>query len=117
MKPQKAGTKGGTNESKTIIHIDSLTRNPIKRSFRPKRKINRRFNELVWIPQLFREQNFELEILMVEEEEIRCNDGRGSTHWDSQERQGDTHGQGVDARGDRKDDEPRAWRRSTASPS
>jgi hypothetical protein len=36
------------------------------------------FDELVRIPKLVGEANFELEVLMTEEEEIRCNDGRGS---------------------------------------
>ena len=36
------------------------------------------FDELVRIPRLVKEENFELEVLMVEEEEGRCDDGRGS---------------------------------------
>jgi len=36
------------------------------------------FYELVRIPNLIKEENFSLEVLMIEEEEIRCNDGKGS---------------------------------------
>jgi len=35
------------------------------------------FDELVRISHLVKEENFELNVLMVEEEEIRCNDGHG----------------------------------------
>ena len=36
------------------------------------------FYELVSIPDLIAKENFSLEVLMIEEEEIRCNDGKGS---------------------------------------
>ena len=36
------------------------------------------FDELVWMPLLIREPSFTMEVLMIEEEEIRCKDGRGS---------------------------------------
>jgi hypothetical protein len=36
------------------------------------------FYELVNTPSLVREENFSLEVLMIEEEELRCNDGKGS---------------------------------------
>jgi hypothetical protein len=64
---------------KTIVHVDSLNGNPIKRRLSPKKgRLLDLFNEVVWIPQLCKEPTFELEVLMVEEEEIQCNDGRGS---------------------------------------
>ncbi|MDQ1280727.1 MAG: hypothetical protein QG670_1990 [Thermoproteota archaeon] len=64
---------------KTIVHVDRLNGNPLKRRVSPKKgRLIELFNELVWIPQLCKEQNFELEVLMVEEEEIRCDDGRGT---------------------------------------
>lgn len=45
----------------------------------PKRgKITDLFRELVMIPQMIGEANFSLEVLMIDEEEVRCNDGRGS---------------------------------------
>lgn len=36
------------------------------------------FYELVNTPSLVEEENFSLEVLMIEEEELRCNDGKGS---------------------------------------
>jgi len=36
------------------------------------------FYELVRTPNLIKEANFSLEVLMIEEEEVRCNDGKGS---------------------------------------
>ncbi len=36
------------------------------------------FYELVYTPSLIKDRNFSLEVLLIEEEELRCNDGRGS---------------------------------------
>lgn len=36
------------------------------------------FNELVSIPELINSENFSIEILMIREEELRCDDGQGS---------------------------------------
>ena len=36
------------------------------------------FRELVMIPQMIGEKNFSLEVLFIDEEEIRCDDGKGS---------------------------------------
>ena len=36
------------------------------------------FRELIRIPEIIMDSNFSLEILMIREEEIRCDDGRGS---------------------------------------
>jgi hypothetical protein len=36
------------------------------------------FRELVMIPEVIGEENFSLEILFVDEEEVRCADGKGS---------------------------------------
>ncbi len=36
------------------------------------------FYELVRLPDLIAHENFVLEVLLIEEEEVRCNDGRGS---------------------------------------
>ena len=36
------------------------------------------FQELVHIPRLVGNRNFSLEVLLIEEEEVRCNDGEGS---------------------------------------
>ncbi len=51
----------------------------VRRRKSPKNgKITDIFYELVHTPELINDGNFSLEILMIEEEEIRCNDGRGS---------------------------------------
>lgn len=36
------------------------------------------FDELVRIPSLINEEKFSIEVLIIKEEEIRCNDGKGS---------------------------------------
>jgi hypothetical protein len=36
------------------------------------------FRELVMIPHLIGEENFSLEVLLIDEEEVRCDDGKGS---------------------------------------
>jgi hypothetical protein len=36
------------------------------------------FNELLRIPELINHENFSVEVLMIEEDEIRCADGKGS---------------------------------------
>ncbi|TRO49170.1 hypothetical protein E2P47_01665 [Candidatus Bathyarchaeota archaeon] len=36
------------------------------------------FNELVYVADLFNQGNFSFEVLFIEEEELRCNDGKGS---------------------------------------
>ncbi len=36
------------------------------------------FNELIHIPQLIKHPNFSLEVLLIDEEEVRCDDGKGS---------------------------------------
>jgi hypothetical protein len=66
-------------ERKWIVHVDITSRRAVNRRLSPKRgRLIDLFDELVRIPQLVKEENFELEVIMVEEEEVRCNDGRGS---------------------------------------
>jgi len=36
------------------------------------------FRELVMIPQMIGDENFSLEVLFIDEEEVRCDDGKGS---------------------------------------
>lgn len=36
------------------------------------------FEELVAIPELVKQEHFELEVLLIQEEEVRCADGKGS---------------------------------------
>jgi hypothetical protein len=65
-------------ERKYLVHIDT-SGEVIRRRKSPKRgKLVDLFSELVSIPSLIRADNFSIEVLMVEEEETRCNDGKGS---------------------------------------
>ncbi len=51
----------------------------VRRRKSPKRgKLVDLFNELVYLPDLFNDKNFSFEVLFIEEEELRCNDGKGS---------------------------------------
>jgi len=64
---------------KWIIHIDNTDGRVVRRRLSPKKgQMIDLFDELVRIPHLVKEKNFELEVLLTEEEETRCNDGRGS---------------------------------------
>jgi hypothetical protein len=63
---------------KWIVRVDSDGR-VIRRRRSPKKgRLTDLFDELVRIPSLINKENFSLEALMIEEEEIWCNDGRGS---------------------------------------
>jgi hypothetical protein len=43
-----------------------------------KGKLTDLFGELVMIPKMISEENFSLEVLLIDEEEVRCDDGKGS---------------------------------------
>ena len=61
------------------IANESGTGKFVRRRKSPKKgKLLDLFNELVYTPRLFKNRNFSLEVLLIEEEELRCNDGRGS---------------------------------------
>lgn len=63
---------------KYITLMDSEN-NKISRRKSPKRgRTEDVFNELIRIPYLIEKENFSLEILLIKEEEIRCQDGKGS---------------------------------------
>jgi hypothetical protein len=65
-------------ERKWIVRI-SESGNPVSKRKSPRRgNLVDLFYELVRIPNLIARGNFSLEVLMIEEEEIRCNDGKGS---------------------------------------
>jgi hypothetical protein len=65
-------------ERKYLVHINT-SGEVIRRRKSPKRgRLVDLFSELVSIPSLIRADNFSIEVLMVEEEETRCNDGKGS---------------------------------------
>ena len=63
---------------KWIVHVTE-SGDIVRRRKSPKKgRLSDLFYELVRTPNLIREENFSLEILMIEEEEVRCNDGKGS---------------------------------------
>ena len=63
---------------KWIVHV-SRSGEFVRRRKSPKKgELTDLFYELVHAPSLIKDRNFSLEVLLIEEEEIRCNDGRGS---------------------------------------
>lgn len=65
-------------EKKWITHVtkDQIVLNTRKS---PKKgKLTDLFRELVMIPQMIGVENFSLEVLFIDEEEVRCDDGKGS---------------------------------------
>jgi len=66
-------------ERKWIVRVSRSNGEMVSRRRSPKRgKLTDLFDELVWIPHLAGEDNFSMEVLMIEEEEIWCADGKGS---------------------------------------
>ena len=66
-------------ERKWIVRVDRAGGSVVSKRRSPKvGRVVDVFNELVSVPRLGGDGNFELEVLLVEEEEVRCDDGRGS---------------------------------------
>ena len=66
-------------QDKWIVRVAKSGDKTLSRRKSPKKgKLSDLFDELVFIPALIKEVNFTLEILMIQEEEIRCDDGKGS---------------------------------------
>jgi hypothetical protein len=65
-------------ERKCIVHIDKTGEVVSKRRSPRKGKLTDLFRELVRVPELIKEVNFSLEVLLIDEEEIRIDDGMGS---------------------------------------
>ncbi|MCJ7712867.1 hypothetical protein MUO66_00185 [Candidatus Bathyarchaeota archaeon] len=63
---------------KWIVHVSMSGQFVRRRKSTKKGKLIDLFYELVHMPSLIENRNFSLEILLVEEEELRCYDGRGS---------------------------------------
>ena len=63
---------------KWIVHITDSGEFVRRRKSPKKGKLTDLFYELVHVPSLIKDKNFSLEVLLIEEEEVRCNDGRGS---------------------------------------
>ena len=63
---------------KWIVHV-SRSGEFVRRRKSPKKgKLTDLFYELIHAPCLIKDRNFSLEVLLIEEEEVRCNDGGGS---------------------------------------
>jgi hypothetical protein len=63
---------------KWIIHVSGSGEFVRRRKSPKKGKLLDLFYELVHAPSLIKDKNFSLEVLLIEEEELRCYDGRGS---------------------------------------
>jgi len=63
---------------KTIVHVSGSGEFVRRRKSPKKGKLLDLFYELVHAPSLIKDRNFSLEVLLIEEEELRCYDGRGS---------------------------------------
>ena len=63
---------------KWIVHVSMSGQFVRRRKSTKKGKLIDLFYELVHMPSLIENRNFSLEVLLVEEEELRCYDGRGS---------------------------------------
>jgi len=65
-------------ERKWIVRITELGELITRRRSPRKGRLVDLFYELVSIPDLIAKEGFSLEVLMIEEEEMRCSDGKGS---------------------------------------
>jgi hypothetical protein len=63
---------------KWIVHLSKSGEFVRRRKSPKKGKLFDLFYELIHIPSLIGDRNFSFEVLLVEEEELRCKDGRGS---------------------------------------
>ena len=63
---------------KWIVHVSRLGEFVRRRKSPKKGKLLDLFYELVHTPSLIKDRNFSLEVLLIEEEELRCYDGRGT---------------------------------------
>jgi hypothetical protein len=63
---------------KWIIHVTKSGEIIRRRKSPRKGRLADLFHELVNAPNLIRHENFSIEVLMIEEEEVRSNDGKGS---------------------------------------
>jgi len=65
-------------EKKWITYITKENIVVNKRKSPKKGRLTDLFRELVMIPQMIGDENFSLEVLFIDEEEVRCDDGEGS---------------------------------------
>ncbi|HRR54062.1 MAG TPA: hypothetical protein P5290_01800 [Candidatus Methanomethylicus sp.] len=65
-------------ERKWIVHVTNDGAVTMRRRSPRRGSLADVFRELVMIPEMPGEENFSLEVLLIDEEEVRCADGRGS---------------------------------------
>jgi hypothetical protein len=65
-------------EKKWITHVTKDHAVLNRRKSTKKGRLTDLFRELVMIPHMIGEENFSLEVLFIDEEEVRCDDGKGS---------------------------------------
>lgn len=66
-------------QEKWIVRLAADGKTRLGRRKSPKKgNLYHLFGELVSIPDLIKSKNFSLEVLLIQEEEVRCNDGTGS---------------------------------------
>jgi hypothetical protein len=65
-------------EKKWITYITKDNTVVNERKSPKKGRLTDLFRELVMIPQMIGDENFSLEVLLIDEEEVRCADGKGS---------------------------------------
>jgi len=63
---------------KWIVYMSECGELVKKRKSPKKGKLTDLFVELVHLPRLICHENFSFEVLLIEQEELRCNDGKGS---------------------------------------
>jgi hypothetical protein len=63
---------------KWIVYVSKSGEFVKKRKSPKKGKTIDLFNEIVHISELANQENFSFEVLLIEEEELRCNDGKGT---------------------------------------
>lgn len=63
---------------KWIVYVSDAGEIVKKRKSPKKGKITDLFGEMVHLPSLINNENFSIEVLFIEEKELRCNDGKGS---------------------------------------
>lgn len=66
-------------ETRWIVHLDADGQTALSRRKSPRRgSVYHIFNELIRIPHLMVRPNFSLEVLLIQDEELRLHDGQGS---------------------------------------
>jgi len=67
------------SQEKWIVRVDSSGEKVLSRRKSPRRgRLTDVFDELVRIPDLVNSPGFTLEVVLIQEEEVRCDDGKGS---------------------------------------